>query len=73
MKIRIIAALIALMAVSASAAPEELHHYGFILSCGETRYRSFDHELSITEVLKWTDYFEDTVCHGLTPSESGIQ
>ena len=44
------------------------YHYGFILSCGETVYRSFSHELSPDELLFWADYYESVVCEGITPA-----
>lgn len=40
----------------------KLYHYSFILSCGQTVYRSFNHELTTQELLEWTDFFEDTIC-----------
>jgi hypothetical protein len=38
------------------------YHYGFILSCDKTVYRSFEAPLSDAELLMWTDFFEDTIC-----------
>lgn len=60
MKKAIITAILLLgFTTSALAAT---HHYGFILSCGEVRYQSFDHELSTTELNEWTEFYEKTVC-----------
>lgn len=44
------------------------YHYGFILSCGETVYLSFFHELSPDELLYWADYYESVICEGRTPA-----
>lgn len=38
------------------------YHYGFILSCGETVYRTFSHKLSDEELLFWADYYEEQIC-----------
>lgn len=69
--------LFAIIALSAFAFPvradEALYHYGFILSCGEVVYRSFDHELSVTELLQWTKVLEDTVCGDVTPGTGDLQ
>lgn len=54
-------------------ADETDYHYGFVLTCGKTVYRSFDHELSADELLEWADFFENTICAGLTPGGSEIQ
>ena len=48
-----------------------MYHYGFILSCGQTRYRSFDHELTGKELLQWHYFFEDTVCNGENTPDEG--
>lgn len=59
--------------LSLDKEPEILFHYSFVLSCGKTIYRSFDHQLSDAELLEWTDFFEDTICGGNNQGESGIQ
>lgn len=38
------------------------YNYGFILSCGQTVYRTFDHELSDEELADWSDYYENRRC-----------
>ena len=50
----------------ANASTDDFH-YGFILSCGKTVYRSFDHNLSDEEILQWADFFESTMCRDKTP------
>ena len=56
-----------------ASGDDDLYHYAFILSCGETVYRSFNHPLSTSELLEWTDFFEDTICGGTTPFNPGIE
>lgn len=51
----------------ANASTDDFH-YGFILSCGKTVYKSFDHSLSDEELLQWADHFESTMCRDKTPS-----
>ncbi len=63
MKKKIIFIAATIMAAAGIAVAAE-YHFGFILSCGQTIYRSFDHPLSETELLEWTDLFEDTRCAG---------
>ena len=50
-----------------SVAAWAAYHYGFILSCGITVYRSFDNPLSDAELLQWTDFFESTNCGAQVP------
>ena len=38
--------------------------YGFILSCGQTIYREFDHQLTNAELAMWHDHFEEIACGG---------
>lgn len=38
------------------------YHYGFILSCGQTIYRSFDFELNEDDLIFWTTVYEAEVC-----------
>lgn len=70
--ITVIAGLFAFVQPS-HADGDNIYHYGFTLSCGEAVYRSFDHKLTDDELLRWTDFFEDTICKGLTPGEGEIQ
>ena len=39
-----------------------MYHYGFILSCGKTVYRSFDYPLSDSDLAQWTDLLESKYC-----------
>lgn len=59
-------AIAASFAITTQANPldpnPQMYHYGFILSCGQTVHRSFDHELTTQEIIQWTDFFEDTIC-----------
>lgn len=66
MKRKIITSLIVMFA-SFGIALAATYHYAFILSCGQTIYRSFDHSLSDAELLQWTDFFEETLCQTLRP------
>lgn len=60
-------------AIPTIASGDDLFDYGFLLSCGQTVYRSFDHQLSTAELVEWTDFFEDTICGGTTPYNPGIE
>lgn len=57
---------------STRANAVETHEYGFILSCGQTIYRTFLHELTTDELLFWTDYYEFTICGTIVPGTGGI-
>ncbi len=50
--------------------PPRLYHYGFILSCGQTVYLSFDHELTDKELLEWTDFYENTKCNTIQDGDN---
>jgi len=36
--------------------------YGFILSCGKTIYREFDHQLSNAELIYYSDLYSEMFC-----------
>lgn len=61
------------IACFSAQAVEPAHLYGFILSCGKTIYRTFDHPLSDAELLEWTDYFEETECLTEENPDPGIR
>lgn len=63
----------ALLSFSINSSADDLYDYGFILSCGQTVYRSFDHQLSVNEISEGTDFFENTICGGTTPFNPGIE
>lgn len=65
MKHKLITSLVVMFA-SLGIAVAANYHYGFILSCGKTVYRSFDAPLSDSEIVAWTDFFEETQCGGLS-------
>lgn len=58
--------------LSTRANALETYEYGFILSCGQTVYRTFLHQLTIDELLYWTDYYEYTVCGTIVPGVGDI-
>lgn len=61
------------MTVKASAFEEPTeYYYGFILSCGEVVYLTFNRELSEEEFLSITDYFEGEMCDQEVPGEVPI-
>lgn len=61
MKHKLTTSLIVIFA-SLGIAVAANYHYAFILSCGQTVYRSFDAPLSDAELSMWTDFFEDVMC-----------
>lgn len=44
-------------------------HYAFVLSCGETVFRTFENELTSEELLYWNDYYEALICGPLSFEE----
>ncbi len=48
--------------LAGALAAYAMYHYGFILSCGKTVYRSFDYPLSDSDLAQWTDLLESKYC-----------
>lgn len=70
---RALALVISLLVLGIAKSSATEYEYGFILSCGQTVYRAFSHQLTDDELLKWADYYEYHVCHvGSDPFQPSI-
>lgn len=63
-----IALILTLLCLSPKAHAGSFN-YEFVLSCGISVSRTFNHELTTDELLYWTDYYEEQRCKPSLPTE----